>query len=245
MGFQSTVNIYTGLGVPGELAFDGPIRSAPYNLFSSATPNIYGYAFTVSNGANPDTTAGSPNAGTATVGGTGIFAGILVNPKAASSNGSSTNPLAATLTVPDYSIGELLFMGEVFVNLTTTANVGDLVTYATATGAIGSVKPTASFTGVIAVTTGVLTVSAITAGSTIAVGQPIFGTGVPGGTVITALGSGTGGNGTYNTNIVTAVGSTAMTSPNQPPAGSLFIPHCVVDRFDVAVAGVAVIKLTN
>lgn len=71
----------------------------------------------------------------------------------------------------------------------------------------------ASFTGVIAVTTGILTASAVT--GTIAVGQTILGSGVPAGTVVTSQIGGTpGGAGTYQTNIVTAVSSTAMTSGN-------------------------------
>lgn len=68
----------------------------------------------------------------------------------------------------------------------------------------------ASFTGVIAVATGILTASSVT--GTIAVGQTILGSGVPAGTKVTALIGGTGGAGTYQTNIATAVSSTAMTS---------------------------------
>lgn len=69
----------------------------------------------------------------------------------------------------------------------------------------------ASFTGVIAVTTGILTASAVT--GTIAIGQTVTGAGVPAGTTITSQISGTpGGAGTYQTSIVTAVASTAMTS---------------------------------
>lgn len=71
----------------------------------------------------------------------------------------------------------------------------------------------ASFTGVIAVTTGILTASSVT--GTIAVGQTIAGSGVPAGTIVTSQIGGTpGGAGTYQTNIVTAVSSTAMTSGN-------------------------------
>lgn len=65
-------------------------------------------------------------------------------------------------------------------------------------------------TGSIAVTTGVLTVSAVTSG-TLAVGQIITGTSIPTNTYITALGTGTGGTGTYYTNCYTAVASTTIT----------------------------------
>lgn len=71
----------------------------------------------------------------------------------------------------------------------------------------------ASFTGVIAVTTGILTASAVT--GTIAIGQTVTGGTTPAGTVITSQITGTpGGSGTYQTNITTAVASTAMTSGN-------------------------------
>ncbi len=72
-----------------------------------------------------------------------------------------------------------------------------------------AIDTAATGTGVIAVTTGVLTISGPT--GTWQVGQAVRGTGVPAGTYITALGTGTGGAGTYQTNITTAVASTAVT----------------------------------
>lgn len=71
----------------------------------------------------------------------------------------------------------------------------------------------ASFTGVIAATT--LTVSGAT-GSPLAVGQTVVGAGVAAGTRITALGTGTGGNGTYTINNSQTVGSVAMTTQPTP-----------------------------
>lgn len=317
--FQSVVNIYEALGIPGELAFDGPIRSAPYNLFSSGTPNVVGYAYTATANANPDTVGGSPNAANATVGGAGIFAGILVNPKAYASFGTTGNPLGASFILPDYSIGELLFMGEIFVSLPGPANIGDLVTYDPATGALNSVAAVTNFTGSIAAggsagTPDVLTVTAVSMGKlavgqlitgagiaggtyilsfgtgkgftgtynlstinlqtvsseamsttsvpapsfsvtgsiaattltvtavgsgTLSVGDQVFGTGVLPNTVITALGSGVGGTGTYTVNNSQTVSSETLTGP-----ANILIPHAVVDRFG-STSGVAVIKLTN
>lgn len=66
---------------------------------------------------------------------------------------------------------------------------------------------TAHFTGSIATT--VLTVSAVASG-TIAVGMTVSSAGVADGTRITALGSGTGGAGTYTLNKSQTVSSTAM-----------------------------------
>jgi hypothetical protein len=67
----------------------------------------------------------------------------------------------------------------------------------------------AVFTGSISGTT--LTVTAITNG-TIAAGQSLFGVGVTSETVITALGSGTGGIGTYTINLSQTVASRQMNS---------------------------------
>lgn len=67
----------------------------------------------------------------------------------------------------------------------------------------------AVFTGSVSGTT--LTVTAITNG-TIAAGQSLFGVGVTAETVITALGTGTGGAGTYTVNLSQTVASTQMNS---------------------------------
>jgi hypothetical protein len=212
--FQSIVNIWSAAGVVGELAFDGPLRAAPYNLFSNGVPNLVGNAFTVTSGGNPDPVPGSAIAGTAQVGGTGIFAGILVNPKDYASYGTINGPLNPTMVLPDYSIGQLATMGYYWVNLPGPANVGDLVTYDPLTGNLNSVAPQTQFTGTIATTT--LTVTAVAAGQ-LAVGQIISGPGVTPGTRITALGTGTGNTGTYTISVSQTVGSaTAMTAANQP-----------------------------
>lgn len=67
----------------------------------------------------------------------------------------------------------------------------------------------ASFTGAIAGTT--LTVSAVASGS-VAVGQEISGSGITVGTTITALGTGTGGAGTYTVSESQTAASTAITA---------------------------------
>ena len=219
--FQSAVNIWSAAGVVGELAFDGPMRAAPYNLFSNGVPNLVGNAYTVTSGGSPEPVGNSAIAGTAQVGGTGYFAGILICPKDYASYGTTgTNgPLAPTMVLPDYSIGQLAITGEFWVNLPGPANIGDLVTYDPLTGNLNSIAPTTKFTASIAATAGgdVMTVSAVSAGQ-LAVGQPVFGAGVKGGTTIAALGTGTGGTGTYilNTINLQTVSSEAMTSTNQP-----------------------------
>lgn len=93
-----------------------------------------------------------------------------------------------------------------------TINLSAVASFSAAATAIQTAlnDQDASFTGVIAVTTGILTASSTT--GTIAVGQTITGAGVPAGTIITGFISGTGSNGTYQTNITTAVSSTSMKS---------------------------------
>lgn len=74
----------------------------------------------------------------------------------------------------------------------------------------------AQFTGSISGTT--LTVSSMAYGSVV-VGQTISGTGVTGGTTITAYGTGVGGTGTYTVSSSQTVSSTTITATgNAPPA---------------------------
>lgn len=224
--FQQTVNIFTALGIPGDVSFDGPMRAKMYNLYSNGTPNIVGYAYTVSNNANPNPAGASPNQGNATVGGTGVFAGILVNPKAYASFGSTTyGPLGPTLTLPDYSEGELADMGEFWAVLPGPANVGDLVCYNTTTGALSSIPAQVQFTASIvaggsAGTNDLLEVSAITQGS-IQVGMLVSGPGVAGETYISSFGTGIGGTGHYNLTSINeqTVSSEAMTGNGLPVPG--------------------------
>lgn len=215
-GFQSTVNTYSSFGVPGDLAFTGPTRSTSYNLVSTPYLNTVGNAFTVTNGANPDTTLGAPYAGTAQVGGNAnsVFAGILINKNEYALYGTTTSPLSPTLNLPDNSVGELLTMGFVTVALDNQPSVGDLVTFAPLTGALSSIPPLVKFVGSSSTTT--LTVASITSGQ-LQVGMLITGSGVAPGTYITALGSGLGGTGTYTISVSQSIaGSTAMTAPNIP-----------------------------
>lgn len=212
--FQTNINIELGFGIPGSLYDDGPIRSAPFALNSaSAAYNVIGAtAFTVSS-SDPGDNSGSA---VAAAGGSGIFAGILMNPKVYATSGPSTGALDPTMTLPNYFIAELLTMGDIIVTIPGPASIGDLVAYDLTTGKLSTYPRTTSFTGALS-TAGALTVSAITAGM-LQVGQVIAGTGVPPGTYITGVTSGLGGTGTYTTNYIgTAVAAEAMTAPSLPP----------------------------
>lgn len=80
-----------------------------------------------------------------------------------------------------------------------------------ATGGVG----TASIAGT------TMTVTAMTSGA-FAVGQTLSGAGVTGGTTITALGTGTGGTGTYTVSASQTVASTGITGAN-----TASLPQCL------------------
>lgn len=232
--FQAQVNSDMATGVVGELAFEGPLRAAPFILRSAdAANNVIGRAFTVVPGEE----------GVAQAGGTGVFAGILANPKVYASAGTAADgTLAPSLVLRNEEIGELVDMGIIFVNLGNTAVVGDLVQYDVTTGALSAVADSVEVTGAIDTTT--LTVSAVEKG-VLAVGQAITGPNIAPGTIITALGTGTGGTGTYTVNNSQTAASGTITAASVPSAGNAFVPNAKVDRWDVTAPGLAVVRLTN
>jgi hypothetical protein len=139
MGIQSSVNFNQGFGVPGELYTNSPVRGQSFQL-GSADPanNVFGRAFSI-------VSEGVASAGNST--GLQPFAGIMVNPKAAKSNGIIGNPLAPTITLPNGTTSEFVNFGElvVLIYLPFTDNnvsVGDVIIYQRTTGILGAVKPT-------------------------------------------------------------------------------------------------------
>ena len=102
---------------------------------------------------------------------------------------------------PPFEIGSTVFASRFYANVAAQDPNCEVVSI--------QVGPQAQFTGSISGTT--LTVTA--AGSVpLAVGQTIYGTGVAAGTTITALGTGTGGAGTYTVSTSQTVSSEAMTA---------------------------------
>lgn len=231
MTFQSSVALNQGFGVVGEVVFEGPMRALSAAIkHATAADIVVGRFFTI------DATDGTYRPG-----GTGKAGGILSNPKALSSVGTTANgPLAPTLTVPTGTVGEFVNMGEVIVALGAAVAVGDLALYDTTTGEISSVPPMASVTGSID-NTGLLTVTAVAAGSApLGVGS-VLSTGA----TILALGTGTGGTGTYQTSDVMVIASTTITAPAVAPSGKAFVPGGKFSRYANAAAGLAVLSLTN
>lgn len=236
--FQSSVNLAMGFAVPGELFTNAPHKADSYILNSaSAAYNIIGAtAFTVS-------AEGVAAAGNATTG--GVFAGILANPKTAKSVGTSGGgTLAPTLTLQNNEQGEVVRMGDLTVTLPAAATIGDKVWYDNTTGALGTVPPIATVTASIATT--VLTVTVVgTNSAPLAVGQIVTGANITPGTYITALGSGTGGAGTYTVSISQTAASATVTADSVAPSGKTLCPRTFVAKYNPAGAGIAVISLLN
>lgn len=130
MSIQNTIRQFPTDGFPGDFALDGPIRSQPVLLRTTdATLNVIGRAITMVAATD----------GVAIAGGTGAFAGILTNSKQYASLGGSGGPLSPTLTLPN----ELPVQGTttapgIYVITSTTANIGDGVAYANATGILAA-----------------------------------------------------------------------------------------------------------
>lgn len=136
MAFQSTVIEDIKSGLIGEIAFDGPTRalSAMIDTGAGAANNVVGRVFTYQDRAGETVKAGGDAVD---------FAGILVMPKTHSSLGTAAGgTLADTLTLPDGSAGEFLFMGEVYVSLASAGGViGAALKYNTTTGVIDHGAP--------------------------------------------------------------------------------------------------------
>lgn len=134
MGFQSTVSLQQGFGVPGEQYTDSPWRAQSYSINSaSAAYNIIGATMCTV------TSQGFCAAGNS--GGTAVFAGLLVNPKNVALFGAGGIPLNPTLAVPNFTEIQCATMGSFIVTLPGAAAIGDWVVYDQTTGAIATVSP--------------------------------------------------------------------------------------------------------
>ena len=134
---QSTVRFDYGFGVVGESRKHGARRAKPGFIVSAdQTQNVVGRAFTQAN-----------TGGVVAAGGTGIFYGLLANPKQYASRGTlAGGPLGATLTLPNNTEAEFVESDYAFIVQMSNANVhiGDFVVFANATGVLSSVAPGAA-----------------------------------------------------------------------------------------------------
>lgn len=126
--FQSTIRSELGFGLVGEILFDGPTRAQPGVIKGTQANCIIGRAFTI------DTADGQFSPG-----GTGVFGGILANPKTQVSFGTTAGgALAPTLVVPVGEVGEFVTMGYLCVALANAATIGNGVFFTNATGVLSA-----------------------------------------------------------------------------------------------------------
>lgn len=129
MSFQSTVNFRNTSGFLGQIILEVPHVVKSWRLDGqTASPNTFGKAFSaVADTVQVGQQFGSRPIPTATVGGTGPFAGILCNPAEFALSGSAAGTLAPSLDLPPYAEAQLITHGEVVVAFGTAVNYGDAV----------------------------------------------------------------------------------------------------------------------
>ena len=127
MAFPSSVISDLVSGIPGEIAFDAPYTGITAIVDTTTEANnVFGRAFTYKTESVESVQAG----------GTGLFAGLMVNPKA-----HAINTLAATTdSVSNGRVAEFCVKGEVYVLLSagTAVTIGDPVFFVNADGTLGA-----------------------------------------------------------------------------------------------------------
>ncbi len=137
MTLQSTVRSVQTTGLPGEVAReDGGIRSAPWILNSSGTPNIIGHAFTKV--ADGEAQVGGD------ISGGDVFVGIMGRPKEHALVGVGTSSLLPTNVLADGVIATMITRGFLFIQLSNVSAqavagaVGTALFFVDATGLISA-----------------------------------------------------------------------------------------------------------
>ena len=130
MPFQTGVNNILASGLPGEVSNVGPIFSKDWIVQNLINPNLnpIGYAYTKQSGLS----------GIANPGGTGPFVGILGMPKDYALQGDTSGNLQPSYYLKDGESGTMFSTAEMWIDLSTSGNVGDSLSYAGATGQIGT-----------------------------------------------------------------------------------------------------------
>lgn len=133
MPFQSTIEFFSGSGIPGELYTSAPVIAEAFTIVTTDHPeyNVFGRAFsqTDQNIASAGQPVGS------------VYKGIMFGPKNNISLGIVGAPLSPTLTIPNETIAEIASEGTLFVELPDTASIGDVVIFDIATGELATQAP--------------------------------------------------------------------------------------------------------
>lgn len=149
--FQASVAAQMPFGVVGELHNDSPHRAQPVWLQSDdPTENVIGRGLVVVSGATGSWAAGSaggldPKPMIAGVTGlTGVFAGILANPKEYAGYGGAAGPLSPTLYLPNGTLATAVTEGDITVSMPTASAPGDPVYVLFADGTLVRTAPGAA-----------------------------------------------------------------------------------------------------
>lgn len=202
MPFPSQVNTVPAIGVAGDFASVNP-RVTPVAVGAGyvAGPNgVTVGGFCWANGLQVSSSGQGAPLGFVARAGEALITQFLAE---------SSMTIPAGMRVPVFS------QGDFFAKTNTVAVLNqkvfaNLLNGGIAAGAAGTVlNDGAVVTAAISGTT--MTVSAVTSGS-LAVGQMITGAGVTPGTYVTALGTGSGGTGTYTVSVSQTVASSALTT---------------------------------
>lgn len=150
MGFQTAINNNIGFGIPGELFLEGPLRAQPARL-NTGTPanNVFGRAFTIVDDATASfDTAADPQPLDVAAGGTGVFAGILANPKEHVNLGVAGNTLGQSLILPNDVLATLVQeTAGIIIQVPAACAIGDWVYFSQTTGALQTTAPGAAVPG--------------------------------------------------------------------------------------------------
>lgn len=239
--FQSTVNIQSAFGVPGELIVDGPQRAEPLTMNSDGRANTVGHVFTK-----------SAVTGIASVG------GVIGNGASAFTGAIADN----VLTVSGVSSGTLQ-VGQTISGTGVTAGT-KIVGYGTGSGGTGTyevdIEQTASSTsmagtgGEPTVFAGILcnpkayasygTVENGTLAPTMNLPDNALGEFLTMGTVVIALGSAGNIGNTLVYDVDT--GEIFAVAPGAAPGnGRAVVPNAVLYRYPTSAPGLAAARLTN
>lgn len=239
---EASMSVPSGFGVTLHNQGSFWVRNTGANV---VTPGMKAYANSATGAVTFAATGTPPTSASVT----GSIAGNVGTGAIAATAGtvyiSGTTLTVATLTTGLFGVGQVLTGTGVATGTTILSQLsgtaGGVGTYS-----VNISQTVASAGSPVSVTTtgGALSVTVLTTG-TFAVGQTLTGTSVPAGTTIVALGSGTGGTGTYVVNTNTTVASTTITASGgtltvTAVGSGAIVLNDTITGANVTVAGTAV-----
>ena len=198
VGGSVTGTYSIGQTISGTGVTAGTVITA-LNTATSTASSISGTTLTIGG-----TVSGTFAIGQA-ISGTGVTAGTTITATVTGTGGAGTYTVSASQTVASTAINAATTGGAGTYTVSTSQN------FASATSTASSISGTT------------LTIGGTVAG-TFLVGQTIYGSNVTNGTTITALGTGTGGAGTYVVSTSQTVSSTAINAISATPISATSFP---------------------